>query len=315
MKNYSPYFGEIIVNENISPIIVFSVGKVASKTVTESIYALEDIPYSVYHAHVLSPKILNFNDIDSQEKNFTATNDYLGFNLKLSKFVNENLDNYQWKVITLVREPLSIILSTFFEFLDIGRTLQDRHPEIFKNGKLDISYDEFCKFFNFKFAYMTGDYVIDWFNQEMKEVFKIDVYDYEFDHSKGYSIIKNKNVELLTIRLEDLDRVFATSVSEFLGIKDIKMIKENIADTRHYAKYLDFLKKKLNIKEFLSSHFYESRYATHFYSKNEILQFKEKWKSGDEIIESEFTAFGINKENIFEGIKLWDNETGLKTMS
>jgi hypothetical protein len=311
MKNYSPYFGDIIVNDKISPVIVFTVGKVASKTVTESIFALEDIPYSVYHAHVLSPKILNFNDIESQERNFEATNKYLAFNLKLSKFINENLDNFKWKVITLVREPMSIILSTFFEFLDIGTTMQDLHPEIFKNGKLDISYDDFIQFFNTKFAYMTGDYIIKWFDVEMKEVFGIDVYSHKFDHSKGYSISKEGNVELLTIRLEDLNRVFQSSMKEFLGIDKIVMIQDNIAETRHYANHISFFKNNLEVFDYVCKHFYESKFAKHFYSDKEISLFIDRWLPKKTFEINNLDGSGITKENVFGGLKLWNLETGI----
>ena len=308
VKSYSPYLGPISLEEGVTPIIVFTVGKVGSKTIVESIYSLENIPYAVFHAHVLSSKSSQHTSEDNTNKNFKSTIDYLTFGHNLSNYIRDNFDKHNWKVITLVREPLSIILSTFFEFLDIGKSMQSLYPEIFENGKLEVTYDKFLEFYSNKFSYMTGDYVINWFDLEMKPVFNIDVFDYPFDTTKGYSIVAKDNVELLTIRLEDLNKVFPECINDFLGIREIKMIKDNIGNTRHYSKHMQFLKDNLSVFKHVANHFFSSKFTRHFYASDEMQKLIEHWTRAINLTDADFRMYDISRDNIFEGLELWEKE-------
>ena len=104
-----------------SPIILFQMGKVGSKTIRKSLEAL-NLNMPVYHSHLLTKK--RIADTEQKRKKFfrTSRQSYLQrpwLNLFLRKQIDEGLDGKKWKIITPTREPIAPNIATFFENLEV----------------------------------------------------------------------------------------------------------------------------------------------------------------------------------------------------
>lgn len=128
------------------------------------------------------------------------------YNIKYNRLLRRKIDNcknVKWKIITLVREPIAKEISTLFQVgAKVNRNLID------ETGEFDVSL--VLKYFNDRFD--KFDESIDnanlWFDKEIRRVFNVDVYEYPFDQEKGYTMIHEKNIDLLILRLENLDNIF-----------------------------------------------------------------------------------------------------------
>lgn len=162
------------------------------------------------------------------------------------------------KVISLVREPITREISECFQLYGderidheiIGNTLEE---DVL--GWLDRR-----SLINYEFT---------WFDKELKEFIGIDVYEHDFDRENGYAIIRNENVELLLLQMEQLD-TNQQIIADFIGISDFKLIKENVGAVKpyHYA-YAD-LKKNIKIpQEIIERYYKNNEKMNHFYSEQQ----------------------------------------------
>ena len=102
---------------NKSAIVVYQMGKVGSTTVYYSLK--KQLPLTpVFHVHCLSE-----NTLKEQEKSYykigKTPRDVK--HLRQGKFLNEQLNkfaNINWKIVTLVREPIIREISIFFQQRD-----------------------------------------------------------------------------------------------------------------------------------------------------------------------------------------------------
>jgi hypothetical protein len=119
--------------------------------------------------------------------------------------------------------------------------------------------------------------VLTWFDEELKKVFGIDVYLYPFDHDNGYILIHHKNIHILIIKLEALDRCFERAISGLIGKKIEKLTNTNIAKEKFYYQIYRYALDNLSFDYDFCTKIYESKYATHFYSTEERKKFIQKW--------------------------------------
>ena len=260
------------------PIIVYQMGKVGSASIQHSLMATfktMGVKVPVHHIH-------NLNNLEAMETAILQSNirhnpedTLMGIRLglELKKQMNEN-PNKQWNLISLVRDPVARNISDFFH------GLQEIIPDcerLYEAGLLSI--EEVQDAFLTKFDHHITPKV--WFDTQMKTVFKIDVYARPFPSQKGFEIYRDgSNARLLLIRLEDMNRVANRAMTEFLQIKDFKLIQSNVGAGKPYASlYRDF--KKLPLPEVYLEEIYDTKFAKHFYTSQEIETFREKWALPD----------------------------------
>ena len=192
LKLFKTYLGII----KAPPILVYQLGKVGSA----SIYHSLDITYPglVRHAH-------EFNEADPNRKNRQ-------FYTKLFKEKESPI-----KVIALVRNPIDRDLSRFFQDLKqiVGA---------YKYHTLDISFNELQ---DKLLQTANQDYVVSWFDNNIKQNFGIDVFSEGFSDS-GHQTYNNKNIDLLVMRAEISDNDKENAIKDFLDFKDFKLERYNI---------------------------------------------------------------------------------------
>ena len=260
------------------PIIVYQMGKVGSASIQHSLMATfktMGVKVPVHHIH-------NLNNLEAMETailqsdirhNPEDTLMGIRLGLELKKQMNEN-PNKQWNLISLVRDPVARNISDFFH------GLQEIIPDcerLYEAGLLSI--EEVQDAFLTKFDHHITPKV--WFDTQMKTVFKIDVYARPFPSQKGFEIYRDgNNARLLLIRLEDMNRVANQAMTEFLQIKDFKLIQSNVGAEKPYASlYRNF--KKLPLPDLYLEEIYGTKFAKHFYTSQEIENFREKWALHD----------------------------------
>src|SRR5699024_4370848 len=96
------------------------------------------------------------------------------------------------KIITLVRDPLSRNISSYFHQMG-------EQKEVNLKG---LSFEQLVENFEKK---MNHDAPLVWFDLEIQKYFNIDVYKYKFDKKQGYTIISEGNVEILIIQMEKMN--------------------------------------------------------------------------------------------------------------
>ena len=258
--------------ENSPPIIIYQFGKVGSTTIYKSLKK-ENISNQIYHIHFLSRKGIN-NAINSHK----IQGKKLVPHLLLSDLLRRKIDNTKdvsWKIITSIREPIGFEVSNFFESLEwIGPTREIMNDDREIDNKLLVSFlEEKIRNYDTKTSYVDT-----WFDKEFKESCDIDVYNFRFNYEKGYSIIRKKNVEVLILRLEDLNRNFDDALTDFLSLSQpIKMVKANIGKDKKYADVYRYVKENIHIPQDVCKRIYSSKFSTHFYDEKMREGFINKW--------------------------------------
>ena len=140
------------------------------------------------------------------------------------------------------------------------------------NGEIDNQ--QLLNVFLEKFAHNQP---LEWFNGEIKDVFGPDVFDHPFKKQRGYQIIRSGNIDLLLLKLEQLNACYQQAFQEFLGV-DIPELKNTHVTELDPAKpmYADFV-KNTSFPEHYLDRMYSSDFAQHFYSEDEISVFRDKW--------------------------------------
>ena len=116
-----------------------------------------------------------------------------------------------------------------------------------------------------------------WFNQELKEVFNVDVFKLPFDIDQGYFHEKYDDKEFCLIRLENLNQNFNIIMKEvFNRDSSIPLILENEAKNKFYSNDYKDLKNSLSIEELEFNKIINTSFLTKFYI-DYIPTIKQKW--------------------------------------
>ena len=251
----------------ISPVIIYQMGKVGSTSVYNMVQT-SNLKNPVFHIHYLSPE-----GIKNAEKFFrNLQSKKIPHHLKLSKIIRRKIErttSSQIKIITLVRDPIIRDISDLFQ------NLASHHSELLdKNAKVE-NIDIYA-FLNEHFIHydQTTNYTCTWFDNEFKNAFGIDIFTHPFNHQDRFCIIAYKNIDLLILRLEDLDSSFNKAVNQFLSKNlSFKKYYSNVGKNKKYAEIYSDILKNFALPRDLCEKIYSSKYARHFYSKDERLSF------------------------------------------
>ena len=281
-------------------ISVHQVGKVGSSSVVEALREL--LPgQHVHQTHVLSERRL----LDALRRWLGRSQQFPGFrfydhlrsSIEISKALAQGLSRQDWYLMSLVREPIARHVSALFQNLRLVwvHKLPPRERELcilLLRGKSVPEAGAIRDVAAALVAYFQSNYprefVDRWFDEEMKGVFGIDVFDSPFPKDRGWQILQKGTVRLLVMRLEDLRGSFDPGVREWLrgspwqktldvpGPLELKRANDS-EDKNYILIYREFF-KMLTLDPALVEREYRTRTARHFYSDDELSRFAEKWK-------------------------------------
>lgn len=266
--------------ENRPFVFVYQPGKVGSNTVAHS---LRECGVEVIRSHGMNyPSICSGSTEIKQQ------------------FIDCILSLDTVKMITLFREPISKDIGHFFQKMDFelpdagwfvkGLAEKDFNSSFLNYLSIVTPFDftennrkkEFCER-NICHIDVIGQEsakgsLWGWFDEELKNNFGIDVFNEDFHIEKGYSIIKHRNIELLIMKLEELDHL-EDVIADFVGISNFKIIKTNQGKAKSYRyAYAQFLEEVRFPEEYLNFYYKDNRCVNHFYSESEREKYYLKWK-------------------------------------
>jgi hypothetical protein len=170
------------------------------------------------------------------------------------------------KIITLVRNPLDRNVSMYFQNLHaflvqaytgfpIGR---DKHVmPLARDGGVRVLVDIYNRLF-------PKDYPLNWFDNELKRLSGIDVFDYPFDKDLGYSIIAKGSYKILVLTAEKL-RENTSVIQEFSGVDSLIFGDVNTGAKKWYSQsYSDFKDAFVPPRDELDLYL-NSQFVSHFY--------------------------------------------------
>ena len=277
------YYSKLInklKSRNHETVIVYQMGKVGSSTVCKSLKKLKDINANVYHIHVLTE--VSIKELENVYKDNFHKTSFFPEHILESQYLRKQLNKGRkgWKVVTLVREPVSRNISLFFQVLDSGLGYQ--YKEKLKYMEIADIVKELQKLFfeeNSGFEKYNGhEAPLHWFDTEIEPTLNIDVFSREFPHSQGYELYQSDSANLLLIRLENLNECASEAFKKFLGIKEFTLAQSNISKNKSYSQIYQRFLDTLVLPEHYIDKLYSSKYMNHFYSKEEIATFRARWR-------------------------------------
>tara|TARA_Y100001970_G_scaffold288237_1_gene414985 strand:+ start:565 stop:1431 length:867 start_codon:yes stop_codon:yes gene_type:complete len=237
------------------PIIILTPGKVGSSSVY---YTLKNKmnSNSFFHIHFLSKDGIN----NSKIKHLNSDRKSIPLHLINSDLLAKKLKNYNGdlKIITIIREPISRSISSFFQNIDFYKNSIENH-----DLKIDeLKAMEIIK----KNIYTSINDIEDWFAQEIKYNFNINIKSEKSFLKKGFRCYQNNNTQLLLMRMEDLDSFFEIATQDFFKLKSgIKLKKYNIGNSKYYSKQYKNIKSQIKLEKKDIVKIVSSNYFKEFY--------------------------------------------------
>lgn len=273
------------------PILVYTVGKVGSSTVAESL-AAHGVRASLYHVHWLTPARLR-RDAALQRAAAARTR---GTPLEAhfrpryvwrGEFLRERVagpppGGGRWRIVTLVRDPVARNVSAFFQNLPL-LGVDPAAPGGVASEEERVG--ELLALFERTYLVPGGAEAIDgdpltWFDEELAPVFGADVYAAPFPAERGFAILETPRARVLVLRLEDLDRAAAPAFEAFLGLRGLALRRGQEGEEKAYASLYRRFRERLRVAGDVLERIYGSRYARHFYTEAERARFRAMWSGG-----------------------------------
>ncbi len=104
----------------------------------------------------------------------------------------------------------------------------------------------------------------------------VDFLAYPFDKEKGYSIVKEGNIEVFVYQLEKLDDLIP-ELSNWVGVNFANLINSNISENKWIGASYKKAKSEIKISKNYFEKCFSEPYVKHCYSERDIQKFKDKW--------------------------------------
>lgn len=243
------------------PVLIYQMGKVGSSSVYAS-FPIQEYPLAI-HTHHLNEEGINRVIEDLQQKNIPVQRHYY-FSRAVCRRVLKR--NQPYKVITLVREPISRTISGFFQAFEMVVGV----PYTESKHSIDDLYKIFMEYEN----YLSRR---TWFENEFYASLGVDIYDQPFPQDAGYTHFANGKGEILLMKVELDNATKETVIADFLGVPEFKLAQANVGANKVYAETYRQFKADIVLPESYIDDVLSSRYAQHFYSPEERNAIRKKW--------------------------------------
>lgn len=247
-------------NRTQDPILVFTMAKVGSLSVYNSIKNQSDIP--CFHIHSLSEEEALRTIEICQEKGVYPGSRSPAF--MLHKHLLRKQETY--KVISLFRNPIARNLSAFFEAFEIHMGVP---AHLFKGSLQDVETAFHEK--------LDHSYCKDWFDNHLKPGTGVEVYEHAFAKEKGHAILEGNETEVLLLKSSLDDVLKSKLVGDFCDIKDFSIKNVNVTNTKKGATLYGEFKSYIRFSKSYLEDQLESKYMNHFFTKEEKEALYKKW--------------------------------------
>lgn len=235
--------------------VVYTMGKVGSSTISNSILSSG---LGCHDIHTLDPKALIAKLQNSAENEVFPEPHYC-----VSMAWRERLFTKPARCfyISAVRDPVERNLSAFFQNLSVfgydpGEGLGAR--ELFAKFMTNYSHNQ----------------PITWFDREWKRHLGIDVYSLPFSKKERFFSSKGVCIFRLDCSIEKIGEILSSELNH-----EIRVERANAAADKDYAELYKPVKEIAAFTpEYLDS-MYDTEFARHFWTEDELALFRQKWLS------------------------------------
>jgi hypothetical protein len=200
--------------ENIN-VLIYSAPKTAGNTLQQTLIYNG---LKVYYTHSKS----FFEDKFPGQNNIISLNEY----------IQKESKNKKLTIITIFREDLPRMISSFFESFQYIHDSKKNIEDYEINDLINIFNDLLYKKTHFKFNIINGFF----------ELFPEEIKNFKFDHSEKYGIWENNNIRFIVLRYRDINK-WPSILSNILNINIKNLVNENFTENKKYNnKYKEFIK-------------------------------------------------------------------------
>ena len=271
--DYANYFSRMYKDAVTSEFpLILTPGKVGSRTICESLnnkavhlHSMV-LPYSFETTNKETFKEEQQRMLEKSIKIITAVRN--PYDRDISAFLqNTEKDVWPW-----YRENATAFL-WYDDYLNNGKKYGEVYMSRFKSWKNSIS--EACvNYLNTIVDQQCDEF--SWFDYEIKSYFGIDVFQQQFDKSKGYKIYKNRGIELLLIKIEKIQDI-ADIINQFVGGNGFEIVNSNEGNSKIYSYLYQDIKKHIKLPESYYRYYLQDSKRLNFYSVEELKCASEKY--------------------------------------
>lgn len=269
LKYYEHQVARELRRHEEQPILVWQMGKVGSTSIEEAVLqAPGRAPF--FRTHLLSPEMIVRGETYRRAQN-RGTREYLRSDAIRAALLNSR---HGWRIVTVVREPMSRNLSAFFQNLDVyfGRDARKRLDSLEFPRAVSLLAENFVEQFD-------HDRPAEWFDHEIRGLLGVDVLELPFDTELGAATYCAGSHSLLVLRVESLAQSGEGALADFLGMPGLVLGRHNDGEAKWYSSYYRQLRLEHPLPKQLLDRVYGSRYARRFYSPDELLRYRDMWSN------------------------------------
>lgn len=247
------------------PIVVFSMGKTGTTSLTTALEQASGRP--VVKAHALSREGIERRLAKAERLDVV---DRPRFLWSCEAIATSLATGGRWDLLCGVRDPVALAVSDHFYGLqrqqEVGQDPWIPEPDIDAHGHA-IARNLETNFVN-----------TDWFEQELCAATGIDVYDSPFPHCEGARSYTKGRFRALVLRAENLTDIGPRAIASFLGLAAPLAIGRRNEGTAGdpastYRHFVDHVPLDTDLVDAV----YATRLARHFYSDTERAALRTRW--------------------------------------
>ena len=174
-----------------------------------------------------------------------------------------------------VRDPIAMAISGFFQGYDYWAGKRDSITADF----VVESVMNFPPLKDTKGFFRAG--LDGWCDNEYKETLGIDVFETPFPTEVGFATYQNEGVRLMLVRQENFDKL-PEALEKFYDIPRnyFGVVDANRSEQKPFIEEYRIIRKEIQFPDSFLDEVYSGCYARHFYSTEEIEQFRARWGGG-----------------------------------
>ncbi|HBC3860871.1 putative capsular polysaccharide synthesis family protein [Vibrio parahaemolyticus] len=248
-------------------VLVYQMGKVGSSSIEHTLEA-RNIPS--YHIHTFDDheEFHMYHNKKDVSKFFDFKNRAM-YRLVLNQRKRILQKREQIKIVTLIRDPIATVFSRFFQDLHLQFIEGKKNDAIHRDMEVTYKHLEHC-FDN----YINLNYFADWFDNELKRNFSIDVMRQEIDSTQPFFTFNNDKASVILIKCEQLSSL-DKEIGDFLNVDNFVLKNSNEAKNKWYSNIHQYFKQHYDFSKLF--YMYDLPLYRHIYSQPERETFKTKW--------------------------------------
>jgi len=174
-------------------------------------------------------------------------------------------------IIVTIRSPIDQRISSIFQ------SWQNHNLKLFTSEN-DSEYYRTLEFVHKSICDDNPSSSIEnWFKNEIETPFNIDVFSEPYSEELGYTIYKNGRVTLLLMKMETMNNAFENAMKDFLSTNEKhSLLIHNVGEDKIYKESYKLIKTNIKIEKSVMEEIVDSKYFTHFYSKQKDVMYK-RW--------------------------------------